>query len=123
MKNQSRHISRTRRRMRGVNRTMRKLQKLQQQQQLQGGRRVITRPKIKYEHGNSQEHTLTCTKCQGGDFVVKTMTLGTKIKSLFGLGILDNRFKVFRCTGCGFVQMYSNHITCDGKQCDPLIKV
>ncbi len=124
MKKQSKYKSRAHRR--GRKRTMRKIQQRQhqhQQLQLQGGRRVITSPKIKYEDGNSQGHTLSCTKCQGGNFVVKTMTLGTKIKTLFGLGILDNRFKVFRCTGCGFVQMYSNNITCDGKQCDPLIKM
>lgn len=104
--------------------TMRKKQQQQQQQQhMQGGRRLIAHPKIKYNDGNSDGHNLSCTKCQGRNFIVKTMTLGTKIKSFLGFGILDNRFKIFTCTGCGFVQMYSNNITCDGKQCDPLIKL
>jgi len=114
MKNQSKTKSRTH--MHRRNRTMR-----QQNRQQRGGRRLITSPKIKYETGNAG-HTLSCTKCQGGNFIVKTMNLGTKVKAFFGLSILDNRFKVFTCTGCGFVQMYSNKITCDGKQCDPLIK-
>jgi len=34
-----------------------------------------------------------------------------------------NRFKVFTCNTCGFAQLYSNNITCNGKQCDPLVKV
>lgn len=119
MKKQSKYKSRIQSHRR--NQTMR--QQRQQYQQMNGGRHVISSPKIKYEKGNSVGHTLSCSKCQGGNFVVKTMTLGTKIKSLFGLGILDNRFKVFTCAGCGFVQMYSNSITCNDKQCDPLIKL
>lgn len=118
MKKQSKYKSRTHRH--GRNQTMRRRQ---HQQQMNGGRRVISSPKIKYEKGTSPGHTLSCTKCQGGNFIVKTMNLGTKIKTLFGLSILDNRFKVFTCTGCGFVQMYSNNITCNDKQCDPLIKI
>ena len=115
MKTQSKYKSRMHKHRR--NQTMR-----QQRQQMNGGRHVISSPKIKYEKSNSVGHTLSCTKCNGGNFIVKTLTLGTKIKTLLGLSILDNRFKVFTCTGCGFVQMYSNNITCNDKQCDPLIK-
>lgn len=118
MKKQSKYKSRIHNHRR--NQTMR--QQLQQHQQMNGGRHVISSPKIKYEKGNSVGHTLSCSKCNGGNFIVKTLTLGTKIKTLLGLSILDNRFKVFTCTGCGFVQMYSNNITCNDKQCDPLIK-
>jgi predicted nucleic-acid-binding Zn-ribbon protein len=86
---------------------------------LRGGRTAIVGPKIKYANG-SNEHTLKCTKCGKENFIVKTLTLGTKIKSIFGVDVFDNRFKVFTCTTCGFVQLYSNKITCNGKQCDPL---
>jgi predicted nucleic-acid-binding Zn-ribbon protein len=85
---------------------------------LRGGRTAIIGPKIKYKNG-STEHKLKC-KCGKENFIVKTLTLGTKTKSIFGLEIFDNRFKVFTCTECGFVQLYSNKITCNGKQCDPL---
>ena len=118
MKNQSKYKSRIRKHRR--NQTMRRQQ---QQQQMIGGRHVISNPKIKYEKGSSAGHTLSCTKCNGGNFIVKTMNLGTKVKAFLGLSILDNRFKVFTCTGCGFVQMYSNKITCNDKQCDPLINM
>ena len=86
---------------------------------LRGGRTAIVGPKIKYANG-SNEHELKCTKCRKENFIVKTLTLGTKIKSIFGVDVFDNRFKVFTCTTCGFVQLYSNKITCNGKQCDPL---
>ncbi len=86
------------------NQTMRKKQ--QQQQHMQGGRRLIAHPKIKYNDSNSDGHNLSCTKCQGRNFVVKTMTLGTKIKSFLGFGILDNRFKIFTCTCFVFVHMF-----------------
>ena len=120
MKTQSKYKSRIHKRRR--NQTMRQRRQQRQRQQMNGGRHVISSPKIKYEKSNSVGHTLSCTKCNGGNFIVKTLTLGTKIKTLLGLSILDNRFKVFTCTGCGFVQMYSNNITCNDKQCDPLIK-
>jgi predicted nucleic-acid-binding Zn-ribbon protein len=83
-----------------------------------GGDTSINNPLIKYKKGNVSAKALICTKCTGTFFVVKTMTLGTKTKAFFKLGILDNRFKVFTCRGCGFVQMYSNNITCNGKSCD-----
>ena len=87
---------------------------------LRGGRNSIVSPKIKYIKGSATEHTLACTKCGKGTFIIKTLTMGTKLKSLIGVPILDNRFKVFTCITCGFVQLYSNNITCSGKQCDPL---
>jgi predicted nucleic-acid-binding Zn-ribbon protein len=83
-----------------------------------GGNSMVNNPSIKYKKGNASAINLTCTKCSNSSFIVKTMTLGTKTKAFFKLGILDNRFKVFTCKGCGFVQMYSNEITCDGKSCD-----
>jgi predicted nucleic-acid-binding Zn-ribbon protein len=83
-----------------------------------GGDTMVNNPSIKYKKGNASAKALTCTKCTGTMFIAKTMTLGTKTKAFFKLGILDNRFKVFTCRSCGFVQMYSNEITCDGKSCD-----
>lgn len=85
-----------------------------------GGRAVIPNPLIKYTKGSALAKHLSCPKCNGKDFIVKTLTMGTKLKSFFGAEILDNRFKVFTCSGCGFVQTYSNNITCDGKNCDPI---
>lgn len=121
MKTQSKYKSRMHKHRR--NQTMRQRRQQRQRQQMNGGRHVISSPKIHYDSNSVGHHTLSCTKCQGGNFVVKTMTLGTKIKTFVGLGILDNRFKVFTCTRCGFVQMYSNNITCNNKQCDPFIKL
>lgn len=93
------------------------------QHTLKGGRTLISRPKISYEKGGNQHpHTLTCTKCNKDTFIVKTLTLGTKIKTFLGVNILNNRFKVFTCATCGFVQLYSNNITCNGKECDPLFR-
>jgi predicted nucleic-acid-binding Zn-ribbon protein len=89
---------------------------------LRGGKNTITGPKIKYAN-NSLEHKLSCMKCNKDTFTIKTLTMGTKLKTLLGFQILDNRFKVFTCNSCGFVQLYSNNITCDGKQCDPIYKV
>ena len=89
---------------------------------LRGGRNSITSPKIKYAN-SSASHTLDCTKCGKGVFTVKTLTMGTKLKTLLGFQILDNRFKVFTCNTCGYAQLYSNNITCDDKQCDPLYKM
>jgi predicted nucleic-acid-binding Zn-ribbon protein len=88
-----------------------------------GGRNAIVSPKIRYSTNVSNDHTLSCTKCGKGTFTVKTLTMGTKLKTLLGFQILDNRFKVFTCNTCGFAQLYSNNITCNGKQCDPLVKV
>lgn len=93
-----------------------------QQKTLRGGRNSIVSPKIKYAN-NSTSHTLDCTKCGKGVFTVKTLTMGTKLKTLLGFQILDNRFKVFTCNTCGYAQLYSNNITCDGKQCDPIYKM
>ena len=87
---------------------------------LRGGKTSIMGPKIKYSKGSPTGYSLSCTKCGKDAFVVKTLTMGTKVKSLFALEILDNRFKVFTCSNCGFIQMYSNNITCNDKQCDPL---
>jgi len=44
--------------------------------------------------------------------------MGKKIKGLVGLEVADNKFKVFTCKDCGFVQVYSNSITCNDKECD-----
>lgn len=88
-----------------------------------GGRNAIVSPKIRYSTNEGNDHTLSCTKCGKGTFTVKTLTMGTKLKTLLGFQILDNRFKVFTCNTCGFVQLYSNNITCNGKQCDPLVKM
>lgn len=90
---------------------------------LRGGKNSIVSPKINYSRGASTDHTLSCTKCGKGTFIIKTLTMGTKVKRLVGLDILDNRFKVFTCTTCGFVQLYSNNITCNGDQCDPIYKI
>lgn len=81
---------------------------------LRGGRTAIICPKIKYEKG-SKEYELKCTKCRKENFIVKTLTLG----NAFGFDLFDNSFKVFTCTECGFVQLYSNKIKCNGKPCDP----
>jgi len=89
---------------------------------LRGGRNSIVSPKIKYAN-NSTSHTLNCSKCGKGVFTVKTLTMGTKLKTLLGFQILDNRFKVFTCNTCGYAQLYSNNITCDEKQCDPIYKM
>ena len=83
-----------------------------------GGDTGVNNPEIKYTKGNASAKKLICDKCTGTTFVAKTMTLGTKTKAFFKFGILDNRFKVFTCRSCGFVQMYSNNITCDGRSCD-----
>ena len=86
-----------------------------------GGRTAnVVSPLIKYKHGSSPAIKLACAKCSGATFLVKTMTLGTKTKSFFAAEIFNNRFKIFQCVGCGFVQIFSNQITCDGKQCDPV---
>lgn len=87
-----------------------------------GGRTEnVISPVIKYTKSETSPATkLACTKCSGSKFIVKTMTMGTKTKSFFAAEILNNRFKMFQCAQCGFVQMYSNSITCDGKSCDPL---
>ena len=85
-----------------------------------GGRTEIVSPEIVYTKGsNTNPIKLMCTKCNGIKFIVKTLTMGTKTKSFFNMEILDNRFKVFQCAGCGFAQMFSNEITCNGKDCDP----
>ena len=88
---------------------------------LRGGRTEIISPEIRYTNAKTNIPTinLTCTKCNGISFIVKTLTMGTKTKSFFGMEILDNRFKVFQCIACGFAQMFSNEITCNGKDCDP----
>ena len=86
-----------------------------------GGRTAnVMSPLIKYNKGDAPSAKLACTKCGGAKFLVKTITLGTKVKSFFAAEIFNNRFKIFQCTGCGFVQLYSNSITCDGKSCDPV---
>jgi len=103
--------------------TRRRAKSNRRQHTLKGGRTLISHPKISYEKGgNHHPHALTCTKCNKDTFIVKTLTLGTKIKSFFGVNILNNRFKVFTCASCGFVQLYSNNVTCDGKECDPLFR-
>ena len=85
-----------------------------------GGRTGIRSPSIKYTKGQAPSKKLDCMKCHGSTFIVKTLTMGTKTKAYFKLGILDNRFKVFTCDNCGFAQIYSNEITCGGKKCDPM---
>lgn len=84
-----------------------------------GGRTPISNPEIKYTKGNKPPVKLTCTKCDSTDFIVKTLTMGTKTKSFFNMEILDNRFKIFQCAGCGFVQIFSNEVTCNNSDCDP----
>jgi predicted nucleic-acid-binding Zn-ribbon protein len=83
-----------------------------------GGKSVISRPSIRYKKGRSQSTHLNCTKCNTDSFIVKTLTMGTKTKALLDLDFFDNRFKVFTCKNCGFVQIYSNEITCSGKSCN-----
>jgi len=83
-----------------------------------GGKSDITNTSVRYTKGNAQSKKLTCTKCDNTSFIVKTLTMGTKTKAFFDLEILDNRFKVFTCKNCGFVQIYSNNIKCSGKDCD-----
>ena len=85
-----------------------------------GGRTVVNRPSIKYEKGQAASKKLDCMKCNASSFIVKTLTMGTNSKAIFSVSVLDNRFKVFTCTNCGFVQIYSNEIKCSGKQCDPM---
>ena len=99
-----------------------KYHKRAQHKTLRGGRTSIISPKIKYAN-SSTSYTLDCTKCGKGVFTVKTLTMGTKLKTLLGFQILDNRFKVFTCNTCGYAQLYSNNITCDEKQCDPIFKM
>jgi predicted nucleic-acid-binding Zn-ribbon protein len=83
-----------------------------------GGNTKLNNPLIKYRKGNASAKALTCTNCNSTMFVAKTMTLGTKLKALIKAEFFDNRYQVFTCRSCGFVQMYSNEITCDDKQCD-----
>ena len=83
-----------------------------------GGKTSVNNPTIKYTKGTASTKPLSCTKCDGIKFSVRTLTMGTKVKALVDWSVLDNRYKVFTCTGCGFVQVYSNNITCDGKSCD-----
>jgi predicted nucleic-acid-binding Zn-ribbon protein len=78
----------------------------------------IASPSISYN--NQAPITLKCSKCNAGSFVVKTLTMGTKTKAFFKLEVLDNRFKVFTCKTCGFVEIFSNNILCDSKECDPI---
>jgi predicted nucleic-acid-binding Zn-ribbon protein len=88
-----------------------------------GGKTSISSPVIKYTNSKNPNNpptvNLTCTKCDGTDFIVKTLTMGTKTKSFFNMEILDNRFKIFQCAGCGFVQIFSNEVTCNNSNCDP----
>ncbi len=83
-----------------------------------GGTTNITNPDIKYTKGNASSKKLNCIKCDGIEFVVRTLTMGTRFKSFFSAELFDNRFKVFTCKSCGFVQIYSNNIKCDDKKCD-----
>jgi len=83
-----------------------------------GGRTTIDGPIIKYNKGNAQSTRLNCINCGHTSFILKTLTLGTKIKAFLDYDILDNRFKEFTCISCGFVQIYSNNITCNGRTCD-----
>ena len=86
-----------------------------------GGRTEnVLSPLIKYTNGSAPAIKLACTKCSGATFIVKTLTMGTKTKAFFAAELLNNRFKIFQCAGCGFVQIFSNEITCDGKSCDPM---
>jgi len=83
-----------------------------------GGRSNISNTSITYNKGSGKPIKLECFKCRNHSFIAKTLTLGTKTKAAFGLNIFNNRFKVFTCNSCGFVQLYSNNIKCDGKKCD-----
>jgi len=107
------HTTRTRRRAKRQCTTKNRIRR--------GGRTEnVVSPEIKYKHGTSPAIKLACTKCSGAKFIVKTLTMGTKTKSFFAAEILNNRFKIFQCAGCGFVQIFSNEITCNGKSCDPV---
>jgi len=85
-----------------------------------GGRTTRVSPEIRYKNGKNTPIKLTCPKCNEVNFIVKTLTMGTKTKSFFNLEILDNRFKIFQCAGCGFAQMFSNEVTCNHTDCDPV---
>ena len=85
-----------------------------------GGRTTRVSPEIRYKNGKNAPIKLTCPKCNDVNFIVKTLTMGTKTKAFFNLEILDNRFKIFQCAGCGFAQMFSNEVTCNNKDCDPV---
>lgn len=105
------------------NRSLRsKRTKRSSQKKFSGGRTNLDVPTtIKYTKGNNAPIALTCPKCNNGTkFIAKTLTMGTKTKAFFNLEILDNRFKIFQCAGCGFAQMYSNEVTCNDKECDPV---
>ena len=86
-----------------------------------GGYTDVDGPVIKYTKNkdpNAFTINLKCLKCSSTKFKARTLTMGSKIKSLISFEVIDNRFKVFTCKGCGFVQVYSNNITCDEKDCD-----
>ena len=83
-----------------------------------GGKTKIDSPIITYLEGNAQPINLKCSKCNKSSYHVKTLTMGTKTKAFLNIGILDNRFKVFTCLNCGCVEIFSNNIKCNGKECD-----
>ena len=85
-----------------------------------GGKTKVTSPTITYPKGNAKPLNLKCSKCNNSSYHVKTLTMGTKTKAFLNYEILDNRFKVFTCQSCGFVEIFSNNIKCNGKECDPL---
>lgn len=83
-----------------------------------GGKTLVSKPSIRYKKGRSESTKLNCVKCSNDNFVVRTLTMGTKTKAFLDADFFDNRFKVFTCKTCGFVQLYSNDITCSGKSCN-----
>lgn len=85
-----------------------------------GGQKEHIKPSISYPKGSKDSYDLKCSLCKGTTFKVQTLTMGTKTKAFFDIEILDNRFKVFTCKHCGHVDIFSNNIKCNTKECDPI---
>ena len=85
-----------------------------------GGEKEHINTSISYPTGSKDSYNLKCSLCKETKFKVQTLTMGTKAKDFFGMTILDNRFKVFTCKHCGHVDIFSNNIKCNTKECDPI---
>ena len=46
-----------------------------------GGRTTRVSPEIRYKNGKNTPIKLTCPKCNDVNFIVKTLTMGTKTKA------------------------------------------
>lgn len=78
-----------------------------------GGSTMIKDPSITYNNSKHDKHKtkpilLLCKNCRNNEFKVETVFLG----------IFDERFKTFKCSKCGSVEIFSNEIKCSGKDCD-----